>query len=96
MMLSASAFAYDEARLTINVPSAPSFHVIVDGRNFSTQGNRITYSEIRPGKHTITIYKEGRHPSDTRRGGRSTNDREIVYASTVYVKTGSSPDHPRE
>ena len=67
-ILSSTAFAYGEGRLTITVAANKDFHVIVDGRQYNGNDNTVTLNNIQPGNHTIRVV-------DTRRNNGRNNSR---------------------
>lgn len=88
-VLSSSAFAYNEGRLTVTFAGNTNVQVVIDGRSFHQQDNSILLDNIQPGQHSIQIYRSranGRYQNN-RNSRPSRND--LIYSSSVYVK----PNH---
>ena len=84
-----SAFARNEGKLTISIVSDKNFTVYVDGRQFQDEENTFTLNNVRPGNHTIQVYRAGRsnNAGNTRNRNRNYDRRgTLVYSSTVYVR----------
>src|SRR5688500_17127595 len=54
--VSISAFAQNEGKLTINLPS-DEFTVVVNGRIYDIVSNTVTLENIRAGEYRIKIYR---------------------------------------
>jgi hypothetical protein len=85
LIIISTAFAGNESRLTISVTGKTEFEIVVDNRSYTTENNALLISGIKPGYHTIKVYRI--------RGGRGNavrvNDRNgLVNTSTILVKPG--------
>lgn len=79
-LIATSAFAYDEGRLTISFAgNNNNLQVVVDNRSYSARENTVVLNNIRPGNHTIRIYRQ-------RKNGRSSSRNELLYSTTVNVR----------
>ena len=86
-----SAFAYDEGKLTITVASKKNIEVYVDGQIYQDNDNSFVVNNIKPGNHTIKIYKKSKNNKNNKGYGNNRNDRndrrqDLIYSSTVYVR----------
>lgn len=79
-----TAFAYDEGRLSITVAANKNVQVFVDGRVYNEKDNSIVLNNIRPGNHSIRIYRAKQNGNRRNRSNRSKN--ELIYSSTVFVR----------
>lgn len=81
-VFSASAFAYNEGKISITVPSSNNLQLQIDGRNYSLSDNSFVLGNVSPGSHSIRIYRSGK------RGGNRDRNRnaDVLYAGNVYVK----------
>lgn len=89
-----SAFAMNEGRITITVPSK-NVQVYVDGRVYQENDNSFVLNGVQPGNHTIKVYRIGNGNSYGQNGNgygknsRKNNNRnsnDLIYSSTVYVR----------
>jgi hypothetical protein len=86
--VASSALAYDEGRLTVTFASKSGVQVVIDNRSYTGDDNTVILNNIRPGQHTIQIYKATRN-----RSGRFANSRaDLLYSSTIYVKPSYDVD----
>lgn len=94
--VSASAFANDGGKLTITVASNKNIQVYVDGRPCQDEGNTFVLNNIRPGNHTITIYKAGGNGNNygygRKRNNKRNDQRKVLYSSNVYVRSSYHVD----
>ena len=83
-ILTTSAFAYNESKLTVTFAAKSNVQVVINGRSYQTNDNAIVLNNVQPGSHRIQIYKTNRNGNSN---GRNRNDRnELLYATTVQVK----------
>ncbi|MCW3074925.1 MAG: hypothetical protein JWP69_1994 [Flaviaesturariibacter sp.] len=86
--VASSAFAYDEGRLTVTFAAKSNVQVIIDNRSYSGDDNTVVLNNIRPGQHTIQVYRAKRNGN-----GRNNNNRaDLLYSSTIYVKPSYDVD----
>jgi hypothetical protein len=74
-----SAFASD---VTISNAGSKKYQVIIDGRSIATNdyyGNTITLNHLRPGQHSLQVYKGN--------GNSRWNGRDVVYSSDFTVRS---------
>ena len=97
-IFSSAAFAYEGGKLTISIAGNRNFQVYVDGRAYQDQDNTYTLNNLRPGNHTIAVYRTGRNYHDgqgrnnNRNNNRHNNRGELVYSSTVLVRSSYHVD----
>jgi hypothetical protein len=94
-ILTTSAFAADEGRLTITVSTQKNVHVVIDNRTYrlDDDDNSLILNNVRPGQHTIQVYRNrgnNRNNSNSRYNRNNRND--ILYSSTVYVRPNYDVD----
>jgi len=81
-ILSTSAFAYNEGKLTVTFAARSNVQVVINGRSYQAGDNAIVLNDVQPGNHRIQIYKARRNGN-----GRNRNDRnELLYSTMVQVK----------
>ncbi|HEY0355534.1 MAG TPA: DUF4476 domain-containing protein, partial [Flavisolibacter sp.] len=80
-----TAFAFDEGRITITTAIKKDVQVYVDGRLYQEKDNMVVLNSVRPGNHTIKIYKKKQKKNGNNRYDRNSRN-ELVYSSTVYVR----------
>jgi hypothetical protein len=80
-VITTSAFAYDEGKLTITVAAQKDAVVYVDGRSYTDDDNSVVLNNIRSGNHTIKVYKK----KNNNRNNRNQRE-ELLYSSTIYVR----------
>lgn len=83
-ILTTSAFAYNEGKLTVTFAAKSYVQVMIDGRSYQANDNAIVLNDVQPGSHRIQIYKAKRNGNSN---GRNRSDRnELLYSTTVQVK----------
>ena len=88
-----AAFAYEGGKLTISIANNRNYQVYVDGRLYQDNDNTYTLNNIRPGNHTIAIYRGSRNNGNQGRNSNRNNNRgELVYSSTVLVRSSYHVD----
>lgn len=81
-MLTTSAFAYNEGKLTVTFAAKRNVQVLIDGRLYQANDNAIVLNEVQPGRHRIQVYSAKRNNN-----GRTRYDqRELLYSTTVQVR----------
>jgi hypothetical protein len=90
-LLTSSAFAYDEGKITITTAIKKDVQVYMDDRLVQDNDNMIVLNNVRPGNHSIKIYRMARNESKRKNGNyrNGRNDRrdyDLLYSATVYVK----------
>lgn len=87
-MVSFAADRPGDGRLRISNLSRQDILIVVDGRVFNDRNDHIMVGGLRPGYHTVKVYRQerGRH-----RGGifRSGDRSQLIYSSSVYVNPRS-------
>lgn len=78
---SSAAFARDEGRLSITLAAQSNVQVLIDNRVYHLNDNAIVLNKIRPGHHTIQVYRT----VNNNRNNRSNRNR-LLYSSAVHVK----------
>jgi hypothetical protein len=84
-----AATANDKSRLTINVAGKAEFEIVIDNKSYTTEGNALLLTDLKPGYHTIKVYRI--------RGGRGSSVRmsernELLNTTTIKVKAGYHVD----
>jgi hypothetical protein len=88
-----AAFAYEGGKLTISIANNRNYQVYVDGRLYQDNDNTYTLNNLRPGNHTITIYRGNRNNSNQGRNNNRNNNRgDLVYSSTVLIRSSYHVD----
>ncbi|HMR90815.1 MAG TPA: DUF4476 domain-containing protein [Chitinophagaceae bacterium] len=88
LLLSASLLAADfmpKSMLTVQSAGNEDIRVVVDGRRFETDANRIVIYDLGTGRHSIKIYRERRNGFFSILGSRY----ELVYNTSIQVKNRS-------
>lgn len=88
-VISSSAFAYNDGKLTISLAQNRNLQVQVDGRSYSDDDNTITVHNIQAGYHTIKVYRNynnGRNSNGNGRWDNRNRRAELIYSGQVYVK----------
>ena len=78
--------AYYQSRLSISTAANSSVWVFVDGNSYNNRDNddEILINNIRPGYHSIKVYKQ---KNDRYGNGRRFNkNRQLVYEGNIYMK----------
>ena len=83
-----SAFAYNEAKLTLTVAVKSGVRIVIDGRTYNQQDATIVLNDIRPGSHSIKIYKTKKGANERGRADRYDRN-ELLYSANIQVK----PEH---
>ena len=84
-IISSTAFAYGEGRLSISFAYPKNVVVVIDGRNYQPGGDKtVDLNNLRPGNHTVRIYNSNRH--NNRYDGRNRIERPI-YSATIQVRS---------
>jgi len=78
---SSAAFARDEGRLSITLAAQSNVQVLIDNRVYHLNDNAIVLNKIRPGHHTIQVY---RIVNNNRNNWSNRNS--LLYSSAVHVK----------
>jgi hypothetical protein len=87
-----SAFAMNEGRITITVPSK-NMEVNVDGRTYQSNDNSFVLTGVQPGNHSITVYRISQNGNGYGRNNKRNNSRnDVIYSSTIYVRPSYDVD----
>ena len=86
-LFSLSLLAHDGTRLTISNSSAVRLQAEVDGRRYAMNDNAISIRDLRPGYHTIRIYRDKKQKNRMFNFGFK-NRQELVYSNTVVLRDG--------
>ena len=77
LMLTVAMFAADR-RPTVTVTTAKRFAIVIDGRQYFTNGNTINISSLFNGRHDVKVYKMKR--------GFMMNTRRLVASSSFQLR----------
>jgi hypothetical protein len=80
ILLSSAAFAFNEGKLTITLPS-DEFTVTVNGMIYQMIGNTVTVENIKAGEYRVKIYRYGGNTA-----GNMRQSREPLYNSFIVIK----------
>lgn len=83
-----TAFAANEGKLTISIASGKNVSVYVDGRLQRVYDNEITVNSIRPGNHSIQVYRNTNSNTNVNNRRNQNADRrgQLLHTSNVYVR----------
>ena len=86
-IFSVASMAYDGTRLTVTSISHNKMFVEVDGRRYNLAGNTVSIGNIRPGTHTVRVFREM-----TRKTGwgmsNGNKSEEVIYSIRATLRDG--------
>jgi hypothetical protein len=91
-LFSFSLLAYDGTRLTVSSVSNIKMRVEVDGRRYYMDDKEIFIRDLRPGYHTVKIYRDKKKNTRWWDFGFGNNRQETVYYNQVYLRQGHHLD----
>ena len=86
-LFSLASFAYDGVRLTISSITTNKMFVEVDGRRYNLDGNTVTIRDMRPGYHTVKVYREAKRNNGRIIGNKNKRE-QTLYNTRVHLKEG--------
>ena len=86
-LVSLASFAYDGVRLTISSVTTNKMFVEVDGRRYNLDGNTVTIRDMRPGYHTVKVYREAKKNNGWNIGNKNRRE-QTLYNTRVQLKDG--------
>jgi hypothetical protein len=91
-LFSFSLLAYDGTRLTVSSAGNIKMRVEVDGRRYNMDDKEIFIRNLRPGYHTVKIYRDKKKNNRWWDFGFGNNRQETVYNNQVYLRRGHHLD----
>lgn len=88
LLITLSALAFDQNRLSISTIANKNLRIEVDGRNYNMKDQTLMIRDLSSGYHSIKIYtdRNSRKKKNGLFGNR--NSQEVIYSNSVYLKNG--------
>ena len=88
LLITISALAYDQSRLSISTVTNKNLRIEVDGRIYTMKDQTLMIRDLSSGHHSVKIYSE-RNTRKKKNGlFGNKNNQEIVYSNSIYLKDG--------
>ena len=90
-LLSFAGNGYDDGKLSITYAGNDDIRISVDGREYTDRDNTVMIDNLRPGYHTIKVYKKRSRNGWDIFGGNKNRDK-VLYSNSMYIKSRTFVD----
>lgn len=90
-LLSFAGNGYDDGKLSITYAGNDDIRISVDGREYTDRDNTVMIDNLRPGYHTIKVYKKRSWNGWDIFGGNKNRDK-VLYSNSMYIKSRTFVD----